>query len=149
MIETSSVLLRKSSAIFGNLLKSLEICEKCLRTFSWPSECARWWVARAFPPAKLWNSIFGSQRRTLYFKWSKTLEHLNWSKFFFVFLPLWRYFWLFWKERWRKWHLFLVTTLNIRKAVFKTVQAFLSQKKQYLQWKPHLNRIKWRKVTGY
>ena len=45
---------------------------------------SRWSVARA----KLLNSIFGSQRRTLYFKWSKTLEHLNWSKFFFVFLAL-------------------------------------------------------------
>ena len=97
---------------------------------------------RAFPPAKLLNSILGSQRKTLYFKWSKTMEHLNWSKIFFVLLPLQRYFWLFWKLRWRKWHLFLVTTLNTWKAVLKTVQTFLSQ------WKPHHNRIKWRRVTG-
>ena len=45
----------------------------------------RWSVARAFPPAKLLNWIFVSQRRTFYVKWSKTLEHLNWSKFFLYF----------------------------------------------------------------
>ena len=93
-----------------------------------PFFCSWWSVARAFPPSSFSNSIFGSQRRTLCFKWSKTLQHLNWKKVFFIFFPFQKNFWLFWKVWWRKWHLFLVTTLNIWKAVFKRIQVFLSQK---------------------
>ena len=50
--------------------------------------------------------------------------------------------WLFWKVWWCKWNLVLLTTLNIWKAVFKMTE------KQYLQWKPHLNQIKWPRIAG-
>ena len=74
---------------------------------------ARWSVARAFAPIRFLNSVSGLKRSSLYFKWSKTLEHLNLRKVFFKFLQLLRYFWLFLKVWRHKWHLFLVTTLKI------------------------------------
>ena len=39
----------------------------------------------AFFCRKVLKFNFGSQRTSLYFKWSKTLEHLNWNKFVFIF----------------------------------------------------------------
>ena len=82
---------------------------------------SRWSVAGAFPAGRFLNSVFGSHRSSLYSKWSKTLEHLHCRK---LFLKVWRH----------KWHLSL--------DIFATQKEFL--------WRtPHLNRIKWRKVTSY
>ena len=44
--------------------------------------------------------------------------------------------------------LFLVTSRKIWKTEFQTAQDIFVIEEQYLQWKPHRNRIKWPKVTG-
>ena len=57
-------------------------------TSCWRNDGPRWSVARAFSPTSLLNSISGSQRETLYFKWSKTSKQLNLRKFFLILSPL-------------------------------------------------------------
>ena len=57
IIETSSGLPRKSSAIFGNLRTFSEILGKCLGTFVWPSE-QLWKIFGK------WSEIFGKSSKT-------------------------------------------------------------------------------------
>ena len=108
---------------------------------------SRWSVARAFPPGRFLNLILAHREEICIFNEARHQNILIGGKFSLNFYSCKGIF-----DYSRKYDdindtYFSNNTKNLKSSVQNGTGTFVIEK-QYLQWEPHVNRIKWRRVTS-
>ena len=108
---------------------------------------ARWSVAKAFPPWRFLNLILAHRGEVYIFNEARHQKILIGGNFSLYCCSCKGIFDFSWKYDEVNAPIFSNNTKNLKSSIQNGTGTFVIEK-QYLQWKPHVNRTKWRRVTG-